>query len=366
MIIQDNYSCIEIDTGTNFLSKDKKKDTSPPLMWQEAKQSALCVQSQILNHASAFKKVAEKLRDLNPHILVTCGRGSSDHAATYIRYLAEIHLGILTSSNSPSISSIYDVKQNMEGCCFLVISQSGRSPDLLSAARSAKATGAYVVAMVNDVESPLAKVADDVLPICAGVESSVAATKSYICSLAAGLHLIAHWTQKEWLKNILIDLPNELRNGWTYDWTPLLDSLKSAEHLAILGRGVGLAIAQEAALKFKETCGLHAEAFSSAEFSHGPKAILQNKMPVLIINQEDETKQSTKNTALELLHIGANLLIAGGEVPGVIHLPYSKVNSTIAPILLVQNIYQIAAMLAIYKGLNPDQPPLLRKVTETM
>jgi glucosamine--fructose-6-phosphate aminotransferase (isomerizing) len=176
---------------------------------------------------------------------------------------------------------------------YLVISQSGKSPDLLRNAQAAKAAGARVVALVNVEDSPLAELADTVLPLCAGPEKSVAATKSYLASLAAILHLGAVWHGDAALVATLADLPASLRRAWQADWQAVTDGLVEAHNLFVLGRGLGLAAAQEAALKFKETCGLHAEAYSSAEVKHGPMALVGPGFPVLAFAQPDETGTGT-------------------------------------------------------------------------
>lgn len=339
----------------------------PPatLMLQEARQAADCISTQISENSAAFHAVGERLRTLKPRALITCGRGSSDHAATYLRYLVELHLGLITSSVSPSVRSVYGVSQDMSGYVFVAISQSGRSPDLLAATRSAKAAGAYVVALVNVVDSPLAELADDCLPLHAGAERSVAATKSYLCTLAASLQLVAYWSESSVLAENMLCLPGSLRLAWGQDWSVLTQALVEAEHLLVLGRGIGLSAAQEVALKFKETCGLHAEAFSSAEFCHGPKALLQRPLPVLMLCQSDATERWSLHLARELNEYAAPLVLAGASLPGVVSLPCLPFAPAVMPFVLVLGLYKVAAQVAIARGLDPDCPPLLRKVTET-
>jgi len=139
---------------------------------------------------------------------------------------------------------------------------------------SARAAGAHIVALVNAEDSPLAQLADDLIPLCAGTERSVAATKSYITSLAAIVQLVANWTRDAQLAAALQQAPELLERAWQLDWSAAVTHLTAANNLYVIGRGLGLAIAQEAALKFKETCGLHAEAVSAAELRHGPMALV--------------------------------------------------------------------------------------------
>src|SRR5262249_53411307 len=147
------------------------------------------LRAQAARNRESAKELGERLHKLAPRAVVTCARGSSDHAATYAKYLFETRLGGLTASAAPSVSSVYGASQDRRDCLFIAISQSGRSPDILATTESARNAGACVVALVNAEDSPLAAAAHHALPLCAGEERSVAATKSYIASLAALLHL---------------------------------------------------------------------------------------------------------------------------------------------------------------------------------
>ena len=340
-------------------------DATATRMFQEAREAPQRVRAQLEQDVFRMSQIAAALRQFGPRAVLTCARGSSDHAATYARYLIETNLGLVTSSFSPSVSSVYGARQDLSGCVFLVLSQSGRSPDLLSAAASAKASGALVVALVNVEDSPLAAAADHVIALRAGLESSVAATKSYICALFAALHLVAHWAANESLLRLLEMVPAQLEAAWQLDWQPMVAALTPAHNLFVLGRGLGLGVAQEAALKFKETCGLHAEAFSSAEVRHGPLALLQKDLPVLVFAQDDEARAGVENLAQELAASGANVLMAGRDVTGVKNLPVVPAHPAVAPLLFAQSFYRWTATLAVARGFDPDHPPHLKKVTET-
>src|SRR5215469_2329603 len=177
--------------------------TDATAMFREAEEAPARVLAQLQETARSVSDVAEALRRFQPRAVLTCARGSSDHAATYARYLIDTNLGLVTSSASPSVSSVYGARQDLAQCLFLVISQSGKSPDLLAAATAAKASGAMVVALVNVEDSPLAAMADHMIPLKAGEEKSVAATKSYICALAAVLHLVGQWADDPALRSAL-------------------------------------------------------------------------------------------------------------------------------------------------------------------
>src|SRR5258707_980946 len=159
-------------------------------MYREAAQAPGAVRQQLQANAQRMARLTERLRQTPPRAVVTCARGSSDHAATFARYLIETRLGLLTSSAAPSVSSVYEAQPDLAGAMVLAISQSGASPDLLAAVSSARAAGAHIVALVNAQDSPLAQLADDLIPLHAGTERSVAGTKSYIASLAAIVHLV--------------------------------------------------------------------------------------------------------------------------------------------------------------------------------
>lgn len=333
------------------------------LMHAEAAQTADVVAAQFARNENVIIALAEDLRRNPPPFVVTCARGSSDHAATYAKYLLETQLGIVTASASPSVGSVYEVEQKLRGALYLVISQSGKSPDLLRNAEAARDAGARVVALVNVEDSPLAQLADTVIPLHAGPERSVAATKSYLSSLSAILQLVAHWKNEAPLLDALAQLPDELRAAWQADWSPLTDGLVDAHNLFVLGRGLGLAAAQEAALKFKETCGLHAEAYSSAEVKHGPMALVGPGFPVLCFAQPDETEAGMLALAQEFRTRGAQVWVssANGDLPLV-----KASHPACAPLLTIQSFYRAINALALRRGHNPDVPPHLNKVTETV
>jgi len=335
-------------------------------MYREAAAAPAAVRSQLAANRDAAEDLGDALRRFAPRAVVTCARGSSDHAATYARYLIETRTGLLASSAAPSVSSLYATRADLRSVLFIAISQSGASPDLLAAAAAAKAAGAFVLALVNVEGSPLARIASRSIPLCAGAESSVAATKSYIASLSSIVQLVGNWTQDSGLLQALDAVPDSLESAWQLDWTPALDGLRPASSLYVVARGLGLGIAQEAALKLKETCGLHAEAFSSAELRHGPLALVGHGFPVLAFAQHDETRGDVEALAAELAAVGADIFLAGSEVPGVRALPALRAHPAIEPLLLIQSFYRLANALALARGRDPDRPPHLRKVTETV
>ncbi|CAN7488432.1 SIS domain-containing protein [Phenylobacterium sp. LjRoot225] len=333
-------------------------------MFHEAAEAGEAVARLLDANRTAVGKLAADLRANSPRAVVTCARGSSDHAATYAKYLIETGAGVLTSSAAMSVSSVYEARQDLQGVLFLAISQSGRSPDLLASASAARAAGARIVALVNDETAPLADLADVTLPLHAGPERSVAATKSFITALAAIAQLVAAWTKDVALEEALEALPAQLAEAWALDWSSAVPRLLTAQSLYVLGRGVGFAAAQEAALKFKETCGLHAEGFSAAEVLHGPMALVDENFPVLMFAQEDATAESVVALADQLQGRGAEVLLAGARRPDA--LPAIAAHPILQPLLLIQSFYRLANALSLARGFDPDNPPHLRKVTETV
>jgi glutamine---fructose-6-phosphate transaminase (isomerizing) len=335
-------------------------------MFAEAAEAAAAVARQRDRQRETMASLVAALRAKPPRAVVTLARGSSDNATTVARYLIETHLRLLTSSAAPSVSSVYDSSPDYDDTLMLAISQSGRSPDLIATAETAKAAGAQLVALVNDETSPLAALADTFLPLAAGPEKSVAATKSFIVSVAALLRLIAEWSDDGDLMAALDHLPDLLTQAWALDWSPALVPLRNATNLYVVARGPAFGIAQEMALKIKETCGFHAEAFSAAEVRHGPMAIVEKGFPVLLLGQNDESRDSVAELAPEFVERGALVISAGLEDAPGIRLPSIDAHPAIQPLLLVQSFYGLANALAVARGRDPDHPPHLSKVTETV
>ena len=334
-------------------------------MFREAAEAPSIVRAQLARNAEAMRALGRELRALAPRAVVTCARGSSDHAATYAKYLFETRLGILTASAAPSVASVYGARQDLRDCAFIAISQSGRSPDILETTRSAQAAGAFVIALVNDEASPLAGLATRVIPLSAGREESVAATKTYLGSLAALLHFAAAWSEDPGLVDAASSAPDALAHAWELDWSAAIPLLAQAANLYVIARGVGLGIAQEAALKCKETCGLHAESFSGAEVRHGPQALLGAAFPALVLAQDDETRAGLESLARDLIARGVQVALAGGRAAGAIELPTVAVHPALAPLALAQSFYRFANAVALARGMDPDAPPHLQKVTRT-
>ena len=317
--------------------------------------------------AGAVAGAAAALRALDPALLVTVARGSSDHAATYFKYAVELLAGVPVASVGPSIASVYRRPLHLGRAACVGISQSGQSPDIVDMMRAAGTGGALTVAITNHAASPLAAASAHCLPLAAGVEHSVAATKTFVASVLAGLSLLAEWQGDDGLRQALADLPEALGQAVTLDWSPLSDRLARARSLYVLGRGPAIAIAAEAALKGKEVCGLHAEAYSAAEVLHGPSAIVNAAFPVLALGVTDAALPQVCATAERLAGQGARVFLTGGTATGAVTLPsVAGLHPLVAPLVLAVTWYATVERLAWARGFDPDTPPHLRKVTETV
>lgn len=336
------------------------------LMEAEAREAPPAVANMFDANRAVLARLGERLRAAPPAVVVTCARGSSDHAATYAKYLIETLTGTPVASAAPSVASVYGAQVRAPGdrLC-LAISQSGRSPDLLAAVERQREAGALVVALVNAQATPLEGLADEVIALSAGPEHAVAATKSYIASLAAIAGLAAAWSENSQLCEALAGLPDTLTAARDCDWGAGVDVFREARSLFVLGRGYGLGIAQEAALKLKETCGLHAEAHSAAEVRHGPMAIVGKGFPVLAFGGSDPAAESVRDAALEFRNRGAAVLLADPDST-LADLPMFSCHPAIEPMAMIQSFYPLASRLALARDRDPDAPPHLSKVTETL
>jgi glucosamine--fructose-6-phosphate aminotransferase (isomerizing) len=328
------------------------------IMEQEAKQAPAVVEGQLSSNKVLAEKIGAKLREIQPKMVMIIGRGSSDHAGVFGKYLIEIEAGIPTFSAAPSVSSVYGKQLKLDQALVIVISQSGRSPDIIAQAEMAKKAGAYCVALVNDETSPLKDIVDEVFPLKAGAEISVAATKSYLATLSALLQLTAYWTENEELIAALDTLPSALQK--IIDSEPQLtsQSIDGVKNMVVLGRGLGFAISKEMALKLKEVSAIHAEAFSSAEFLHGPVTLVEQGLAILNCAVNDESVQSHQDQIDEMCQRGADL----------VHLRQTDndVHPRLAPLVVLQRFYLDVAEVSVSRGFNPDEPKGLKKVTRTL
>ena len=317
--------------------------------------------------SSEADMIGENLRERDPAVIVTVARGSSDHAAAFLKYATELTAGCPVASVGPSIASIYGQELRLERAACLSVSQSGKSPDIVAMQQSAAEGQALTISLTNVAESPLAHGSQFPVDIRAGAELGVAATKTYVNSILAGLMILANWTENRDLLSALRDLPGHLQRAVNMDWSALARDVSAQPSLFILGRGPTLAIAHEAALKFKETCNQHAEAYSAAEVLHGPVSLVGEGFPLLALSARDEAEQSIVETSEQLAKKGASVYVTSSKVQVSRSLDYVETGHPITDALtLIVPFYSFVEQLARDRGLDPDKPAGLKKVTETV
>ncbi len=344
--------------------------SSQSFMAIEAAQSGTVIAHQLAENAKSVTARTKQQQRLAPRLLVTIARGSSDNAATYAKIAIETVLGIPVISQPPSIGSLYRASsRHLAGQPVLLISQSGGSPDLVASAIDARRAGAHVIAMANVVDSPLAAEANTVIPLHAGPEQSVAATKSFIASLAAIAHLVTGLHGEPDKQRALHRMPDAVTEAWNNDWSEGLPVLERCQSMLVLGRGPTMGIAGDAALKLKETTRLHAEPFSIAEVAHGPMTLVRAGDPILVFVRGDVARTGAAERIRAFAERGATVLAAGGSADikaAAIQLPsISGLHPLFEPMATICSFYRFAEALARIRGDDPDRPPFLNKITET-
>jgi glucosamine--fructose-6-phosphate aminotransferase (isomerizing) len=334
-------------------------------MLKEALASAETVAAQ-LTEPSRVEALAAKLAQQPRHVALTVARGSSDHAASYFASLTMSRLGVPVASLPMSVATLQQAPLQVRDQLALAFSQSGKSPDLVGTMEALRKAGALTVAAVNAPSSPLADACEFHLPLMAGPELSVAATKSYIAMLSISAQLVAHWQKDDALLGALNTLPDALQAAGKLDWSKAVDELRGIERMIVIGRGLGLAIAQEAALKLKETSGIQAEAFSSAEVRHGPMELIDRDYPLLVFAPRGPEQAGLLHRARHMPARGARVLLAApADVPEATLPLATTAHAALDPIAAILSFYVMAAGLAAARGRNPDAPRHLNKVTET-
>ena len=335
-------------------------------MLKEACSSSEFVAQQLASDRERYAELGRKLRSTQHSTVLTVARGSSDHAAGYCAYLIMARLGRIVASLPMSLVTLNKSPLVTRDTLAIAISQSGQSPDVIEPIRYFRAGGATTVALVNDADSPLAHSAEWALPLHAGAELSVAATKSFIASLVAGVRLAGQWQNDPEFLAQIDALPDALQAATKCDWAQAIDVLAPASSIMVVGRGISFPVALEAALKFKETSAIQAEAFSGAEIKHGPMALIEEGYPLLIFATRGPTQAGLIKLASEMRGRGAHVLLAApvDVAERDLTLP-TALTPDLDPIVAIQAFYVMAANLALARGLDPDRPRHLSKVTKT-
>ena len=336
-------------------------------MRQEILEIPACIERLLTQGEQPIRQAALAARDRNPVFVVTVARGSSDHVCTYLKYACELLLGLPVASIGPSIASIYQAPLKLANSVSISISQSGKSPDIVEMARASRRDGTLALAITNNPRSPLAEVCDHVLDIYAEAETSVAATKTFVTSAVAGLMLLAEWRGDRKLLKAIAGLPEQFDRAAAIDWPEVRDSIGDEQSLFTLGRGPVYAISNEAALKFKETCQIHAESYSSAEVLHGPVSIVDRGFPVLAFASADAAEEALAEIADEIAGKDAQVFATTGRVKLAQQIDHVRTGHALTDALsLIVSFYTMVEKVALARGGNPDLPRHLKKVTETL
>jgi glucosamine--fructose-6-phosphate aminotransferase (isomerizing) len=320
--------------------------------------------ARLLARTDAISAIAARIEQARPRIVVFCGRGSSGHVGIYLRYLFEARLGLLASAAAPSVVTAYRRPPEMRDALFVVVSQSGRSPDLVSATQVSRKHGALTLAIVNDADSPVAKTSELVLPIGAGAEHSIAATKTVLLSMLAGAQLVAALARDDDLAAGFRQLPQRLSRSLACDWTVWADNAARAAAAFVVGRGYGLGCVREIALKVAEILRVPTIGHSAAELRHGPRASISSSTPVLLLRQNDEAATAVDDLVKDLNDAKETVFVAGGPAGT---LPWiGDGHPVFDPVVMLVPAYRAIEAVARRRGFDPDNPPYLSKVTRTL
>ena len=334
------------------------------------------VVDQIIAASSGeLRAVASAIRDGRPRWAMVAGRGTSDHAAVFAQYLFETYLGVPTGLVKPSVTTVYGASLDWNAGLLIAISQSGQSPDIIGVVEAARAGGALTVAITNEHPSPLAEAAEWHVRCHAGREVAIPATKSYVAELAVVASLVSAIRPDPSLSEGLAALPSVLRGTLlaTVDWLAVagriaVRDLAASNRALLVSRGYNLATALELALKLKETCGIFAEGYSTADFAHGPLVLAQAAVPIVAIRPDAAIGALIDETLAAMAGRGGRTTVIGGaeaaSIPGALSLP-STLPEALTPLQFVVPGQLLVEATARELGLNPDAPAGLNKVTRT-
>src|SRR5712672_2152053 len=338
-------------------------DRSQTAMAREIREIPTTAERLLAEQASIIT-VANRIRQADPRVVVISGRGSSGNAGTLLRYLFEARAGLLVSTSARSVLTTYGQSIDMRNAIFIVISQSGRSPDLVIGAQSARKNGALTIAIVNDLTSPVALACALTLPIGAGLERSVAATKSVVLSMMIGVRLVASLTSDDALTEKIKHIPQRFSDALTCDWSAWSGSFVAARAAFVIGRGFGLGPAREIGLKVTETMRLPTLSSSAAEVMHGPLACANSDTPLLVLRQDDGSSAMVDALIADLRTRKLNIFSVG-DPSGT--LPWIEPRDPICDVItMLLPAYASIERAALDRGFDPDNPPNLSKITETL
>ncbi|HRY78183.1 MAG TPA: SIS domain-containing protein [Candidatus Izemoplasmatales bacterium] len=338
-------------------------------MDQEMHEEPQRIRQTLSGNAEIVRVIVGKVRNHRIRNIVVAGRGSSDHAATYFKYLCEIVAGIPVGFAAPSVLTVYQGRLDLSDTLTFGVSQSGKAEDVLAVLRHARRQGGLTVSITNDPLSPLALEADHHLNLFAGEEKSIAATKSFVCQMALFALFVQTLTDDQALKSQLDRLPEQMASTLEKkdSISQIAEIMTHSQACYVIGRGYVNAIAHELALKLQETCYMEAMPFSTSDFHHGPFAMLDQDSLVLLLAPNDPSMPDSLELLRKLLPTRAKV-IAFTDTPDLpvdtkILLP--ETSPAMSPFLFVLAGQMLAFDLSLRRGLDPDRPRGLSKVTIT-
>lgn len=338
----------------------------------EIHEQPAAVERLITVGRAAAMDLAAAIRRHQVEYVLIAARGTSDNAARYAQYLFGAHNRLQVALATPSLFTLYGVAPDLSGALVVGISQSGRSPDIVSVIEAGRAQGRPTLAITNAPDSPLARAAEWVLPLNCGEERAVAATKTYTTSLAALALLSTALSGDEAHYAELARVPHAMSQTLAKlePVLPRIERYRYAGRSAVIGRGFNYATAFETALKIKELTRVITEPYSSADFRHGPLAVLESGFPLIVVAPSGKAFDDLSAFAVEAKRRGAELIIISDDA-GLLKqaqlplaLPHG-VPEWLSPLVAVLPGQLFAMHLALAKGLEVDQPIGLTKVTET-
>ena len=339
-------------------------------MLEEIAEQPSALERTLAAERDKYTRLGNFLRNKDIDLVVIVARGSSDNASLFGRYLIEVTAGIPVSLAAPSVYTLYNAKLDLKRALVIGVSQSGEGDDINMVLESAKASGAYILGITNEAESTMARIADETLLIHAGRERSVAATKTYTGQMLH-FYMLANELSKNRLE--LARIPEFTTRA--LELRPQIEDLVQRyvfmENCVVVGRGMNYGNSYEMALKLMETCYVVAERFSSADFFHGPLAIVERRFPVVMFGPKGVTQKSSLELLERLRELNADCLAITNDPdiaklsPNSLVLP-SEIDEFLSPIPFIVPAQLFAALLSEAKGLDPDAPRSLSKVTKTL
>lgn len=342
-------------------------------MLEEINQEPQTIEKIIEKERENIKNICRKIKEREIKFVICVARGTSDNACTYGRYLFEYVNRVPVSLCAPSIYTLYKVSPCLNNCLVIGVSQSGEAPDVRIVLNKAKQQGALTLGIVNNRGSLIAKEAEEVIYLHAGKEKSVAATKTYVASLVAfsliSGYLVGNKNIEKELKNCAKIIEKILKRK--EEIKGIIEGYRFMDKCVVLGRGLNYSTALETGLKFKETSYIVAEAYSAADFLHGPIAMLNQTIPVFVYAPEDATFESMKDICLKVKERNPEMIIVSSNkeickfARSSFYIP-EKVKDIYTPIVYITIGQLMAYYLSLSRGLDPDNPRGLNKITRTI